>query len=124
MPTVLRSSFRLANLPPVGSHKRSGKETASVSSPSSKKTRNHASSTSSLSPPSFTSPTAAGAGDPLSAEGSPESSDSSDSHQPEPAPAVPQYQVFGPDPLTFDDPTIYHIREITPGMTCDEKREI
>ncbi|KAJ4366380.1 Transcriptional regulator [Neocucurbitaria cava] len=46
------------------------------------------------------------------------------SHQPAPAPAVPQYQTFGPDPSKFDDPTIYHIRDVTPGMTDEEKKEI
>jgi transcriptional adapter 3 len=37
---------------------------------------------------------------------------------------VPQYQTFGPDPSTFEDPTIYHIREVTPGMTEEEIKEI
>ncbi|ORY15764.1 histone acetyltransferases subunit 3-domain-containing protein [Clohesyomyces aquaticus] len=46
------------------------------------------------------------------------------SHQPAPAPAVPQFQTFGPDPSKFDDPTIYHIRDVTPGMTEDEIKEI
>ena len=39
-------------------------------------------------------------------------------------PAVPQYQTFGPDPSTFDDPTIYHIRAVKPGMTEQEIKEI
>ncbi|GAB1216406.1 hypothetical protein ATERTT37_005620 [Aspergillus terreus] len=55
---------------------------------------------------------------------SPGSDDSEESHQPEPAPAVPQVQVFGPNPLKFDDPTIYHIRDVTPDMTDEEKKEI
>ncbi|KAF2268286.1 hypothetical protein CC78DRAFT_530202 [Lojkania enalia] len=46
------------------------------------------------------------------------------SHQPAPTPAVPQFQTFGPDPSKFDDPTIYHIRDITPGMTEEEIKEI
>lgn len=46
------------------------------------------------------------------------------SHQPAPAPAVPQYQTFGEDPVKFDDPTVYHIRPVTPGMTDDDKKEI
>jgi hypothetical protein len=33
-------------------------------------------------------------------------------------------QVFGDNPLKFDDPTIYNIREVLPGMTDDEKKEI
>ncbi|KAF2189176.1 hypothetical protein K469DRAFT_701766 [Zopfia rhizophila CBS 207.26] len=46
------------------------------------------------------------------------------SHQPAPAPSIPQFQTFGPDPSTFDDPTIYHIRDVTPGMTEEEIKEI
>lgn len=103
-------------------HRRGGKDSLSTASPSSKKSKNIVSSTSSLSP--TPSPVATGPGDQLSAADSPDSMDSSDSHQPEPAPSVPQYQVFGPDPLAFDDPTIYHIREVTPGMADDERREI
>ncbi|KAI9885855.1 MAG: hypothetical protein M1823_002334 [Watsoniomyces obsoletus] len=45
-------------------------------------------------------------------------------HQPPPAQPIQTYQTFGPDPTTFDDPTIYHIREVTPGMTEDEIKEI
>ena len=52
------------------------------------------------------------------------SSSSEDSHQPPPAASVPQYQTFGSNPLTFEDPTIYHIRDVTPDMTDDEKKEI
>lgn len=56
---------------------------------------------------------------------SPSSSTSSlDEHQPVPAPTMPQYQTFGPDPTKFNDPTIYHIREVTDGMTDEEKCEI
>jgi transcriptional adapter 3 len=39
-------------------------------------------------------------------------------------PAVPQYQTFGADPSTFDDPTIYQIREIEAGMSEEEIKEI
>ncbi|KAK2836939.1 hypothetical protein FQN49_006572 [Arthroderma sp. PD_2] len=101
------------------SHKRGGKDTT-MGSPS-KKARNQPSSASSLSPPSLHSPPPATAG---STAGSPESVDSSDSHLPEPAPAVNQYQVFGPDPLVFDDPTVYHIRDVTPSTTVEEKKKI
>ena len=45
-------------------------------------------------------------------------------HQPEPQPAVPQVQIFGENPLKFDDPTVYHIRDVTPDMPDDEKKEI
>ena len=44
--------------------------------------------------------------------------------QPKPAPARPQYQTFGPDPSTFDDPTIYHIRDPNATTTEEEKKEI
>lgn len=54
-----------------------------------------------------------------------DSSESSvDSHQPPPAASIAQYQTFGPDPTAFDDPTIYHIRDITDDMTDEEKAEI
>lgn len=52
------------------------------------------------------------------------SSSSLDSRQPPPAPSIAQYQTFGPDPLTFDDPTVYHIRKVTDDMTDEEKKEI
>ncbi|KAL8848937.1 MAG: hypothetical protein Q9221_006031 [Calogaya cf. arnoldii] len=45
-------------------------------------------------------------------------------HQPLPEPSLLQYQAFGEDPTTFDDPTIYHIRSITDDMTYEEKAEI
>lgn len=54
--------------------------------------------------------------------GSPSGSDVS--HQPAPAPAVPAFQTFGEDPVKFDDPTVYHIRDVTPGMTDEERKEI
>lgn len=66
---------------------------------------------------------AAGAGG-LAEPGSPGSDSSDSSHQPEPQPAVPQVQVFGDNPLKFDDPTIYHIREVTADMTDEDKKEI
>lgn len=45
-------------------------------------------------------------------------------HQPRPAPARPQYQTFGPDPSTFDDPTIYHIQEVNSSTSEEEKKAI
>ncbi|KAL4884550.1 histone acetyltransferases subunit 3-domain-containing protein [Aspergillus karnatakaensis] len=101
-----------------------GRETKveGAASPASKRSKKAASEEiSSLSPTSLASPRQNGDG---SDAGSPGSDDSSESHQPEPAPAVPQIQVFGPNPLKFDDPTIYHIRDVEPGMTDDEKKEI
>ncbi|RAL00431.1 histone acetyltransferase NGG1 [Aspergillus ibericus CBS 121593] len=95
-----------------------------AASPASKKSK-HAPSeeASSLSPSLRTSPRPAAA-DTADDAGSPGSDDSSESHQPEPAPAVPQVQVFGPNPLKFDDPTVYHIRDVTPDMTDEEKKVI
>ncbi|PWY95585.1 hypothetical protein BO94DRAFT_530311 [Aspergillus sclerotioniger CBS 115572] len=95
-----------------------------AASPASKKSKNAPSEeASSLSPPLRTSPRPAAA-EAADDAGSPESDDSSESHQPEPAPAVPQVQVFGPNPLKFDDPTVYHIRDVTPNMTDEEKKVI
>ena len=102
-------------------HKRGGKVAAGQTSPQAKRSKNLQSATSSPSQPSLKSPPPMA---PPESAGSPESVGSSDSHQPEPAPAVPQYQVFGPDPLKFDDPTIYHIRDVTSDMSDEEKKEI
>ena len=55
---------------------------------------------------------------------SPGSDSRESSHQPEPQPAVPQIQVFGDNPLKFDDPTVYHIRDVTPEMDDEEKKQI
>lgn len=54
----------------------------------------------------------------------PSPTDSDASQQPPPAPAVARYETFGEDPSTFDDPTIYHIRDVTPAMTDEEKKDI
>jgi transcriptional adapter 3 len=70
------------------------------------------------SPISQAPPSAAGAGD------APSPSGSDVSHQPAPAPAVPQFQTFGPDPAKFDDPTVYHIRDVTPDMSIEERKDI
>ncbi|KAJ5861116.1 Histone acetyltransferases subunit 3 [Penicillium soppii] len=97
-----------------------------AASPASKISK-HAPSdeSSSLSPPSMMSPNGATtAGDGPAAPGTPGSETSTDSHQPEPQPAIPQIQVFGENPLKFDDPTIYNIRDVLPDMTDDEKKEI
>lgn len=51
-------------------------------------------------------------------------SDSEDEKQPRPAASRPQFQTFGTNPLTFDDPTIYDIRPVTEDMTDEEKRDI
>ncbi|OXV07320.1 hypothetical protein Egran_04915 [Elaphomyces granulatus] len=118
---------------PIGAHEVARQDGGDLSdrkrshdalSPSVKKSRNRTSgSTSSLSPPSFASPPA-GSGNVPDAVGSPMSDNSSDSHQPEPAPAIHQFQFFGPDPLKFDDPTIYHIRDVTPALADKERMDI
>ncbi|KAI4604667.1 hypothetical protein J4E80_010990 [Alternaria sp. BMP 0032] len=76
---------------------------------------------SAISSPISQAPPSAAGGGPADA---PSPSGSDVSHQPAPAPAVPQFQTFGPDPAKFDDPTIYHIREVTPGMSIEERKEI
>ncbi|CAK7212030.1 Transcriptional regulator [Sporothrix bragantina] len=52
-----------------------------------------------------------------------EEESSEDEGAPPPRP-VPQNQTFGEDPSTFPDPTVYEIRDVTPGMTVDEIKEI
>ncbi|KAL6713824.1 Transcriptional regulator [Lecanora helva] len=60
-----------------------------------------------------------------SARATPSSSTSSDdARQPPPAPSTAHYQTFGPNPLTFDDPTVYEIRPVTDDMTDEEKKEV
>lgn len=54
----------------------------------------------------------------------PQSSSSVDSHQPRPAPPVPQVQTFGEDPSVFSDPTVYEIREIHDGLSEASRKEI
>ena len=79
----------------------------------------HKDNSSTISSPISQAPPSAsgmGANDP----GSPSGSEAS--HQPTPAPAIPQFQTFGPDPSTFPDPTVYEIREVTPGMADEERR--
>ena len=83
-------------------------------------------SSSSLSPPSqIQSPAIINGAEVNSTRSSPAPSSSSDaSHQPPPAASIPQYQTFGANPLTFDDPTVYHVRKVTPEMTDEEKQDI
>ena len=48
----------------------------------------------------------------------------SDMSEQQPKPAAPvMTQAYFPDPMA-PDPVIYHIREVTPGMTDEEKKEI
>ena len=81
-------------------------------------------SISSLSPSSqLQSPNLATAPEPAASPANSTASSLSE-QQPPPMPAVPQYQTFGADPSTFDDPTIYHIREIEAGLSEEEIKEI
>ncbi|KAI9820134.1 MAG: Transcriptional regulator [Thelocarpon impressellum] len=97
-----------------------------VTPPENVKRETASTSISSLSPSSQpqTPVTATAHRDATSEPSSPASSSSLSDHQQAPAPAVPQYQTFGPDPSTFDDPTVYHIRDVTPGMAEEEIKEI
>ena len=52
-----------------------------------------------------------------------DSDDSSEGGGPPPRPPPPN-QTFGEDPSTFPDPTVYEIREVKPGMSDEERREI
>jgi transcriptional adapter 3 len=49
--------------------------------------------------------------------------DSSDDDRIIPPPPPVTQHTFFPDPLA-PDPVVYHIREVTPGMTDEEKKEI
>lgn len=103
---------------------------ASIDSVSNMKRKlNEHDSSSSLSPASHLAspPDATGTAgpEPRSARiSSIDSNSSVDGRPPARTANLPQYQTFGPDPSTFDDPTIYHIREVTDDMTDDQKKEI
>ena len=61
------------------------------------------------------------------AEAEAEAEEEEESSEDEGAPPrreAPQFQTFGEDPSTFPDPTVYEIREVTPEMTPDQRREI
>lgn len=51
-------------------------------------------------------------------------SESSEDDGAPPRREMPAQQTFGDDPSTFPDPTIYEIRDVQPGMTEEEKKEI
>lgn len=108
-----------------------------LSSPRSNATRKEGrrnsgdSGSSSLSPPvESTTPTAAGTNEAASTAKADanadddDDDDSEDEHQPPPAATIPSRETFGPDPSTFPDPTIYEIREVTPGMTEEDIKAI
>ena len=61
---------------------------------------------------------------PTRASSASSSSSSSDDRQPPQSASIPQYQTFGSNPLIFDDPTVYEVRQITDDMTDEEKKEI
>lgn len=82
----------------------------------------HKDTSSTISSPISQAPPSASGTAPMDSAPSPSLSEVS--HQPAPAPSVPHFQTFGPDPSTFDDPTIYHIREITADMDDEEKKRI
>ncbi|KAJ2902831.1 hypothetical protein MKZ38_000025 [Zalerion maritima] len=78
------------------------------------------SSSSSLSPAG--SPTTMNVDEKKAVEDDSESSSDEEGRPPERA--KPASHTFGDDPSTFPDPTVYEIRDTTPRMTDDEKREI
>lgn len=53
-----------------------------------------------------------------------EEESSSDDESRPPRPMLPQSNTFGDDPSTFPDPTVYEIRDVVPGMSEDEIKEI
>ncbi|PHH69663.1 hypothetical protein CDD80_6575 [Ophiocordyceps camponoti-rufipedis] len=96
------------------------------SSPLREAKRRHSrdgSASSSLSPVAVNSPSAMDV-DKKPKEGEKEDKMSSEDEGAPPRRELPQSQTFGEDPSTFPDPTVYEIREIKPGMTVEEKKEI
>jgi transcriptional adapter 3 len=87
--------------------------------------RDNDSASSSLSPVAVATPAATGMD--IDGKDAAEDSDSSmDEHQPPPAPAVPHLQIFGDDPSTFPDPTVYEVLDYrtTQGYSRSKKKEI
>ncbi|KAH8899269.1 histone acetyltransferase subunit 3-like protein [Thozetella sp. PMI_491] len=79
------------------------------------------SASSSLSPVAPRTPSNMDMDDKTKAE---EDESSSDDDGRPPPPARPQANTFGDDPSTFPDPTVYEVREILPGMSEEEIKEI
>ncbi|KAH8787370.1 histone acetyltransferases subunit 3-domain-containing protein [Hyaloscypha sp. PMI_1271] len=87
--------------------------------------RDNDSASSSLSPVAVATPAATGMD--IDEKDAAEDSDSSmDERQPPPAPAVPHLQIFGDDPSTFPDPTVYEVpdAETTKDLPRSRKKEI
>ncbi|KAG8533875.1 uncharacterized protein KY384_001616 [Bacidia gigantensis] len=109
------------NLPLEVSPSRSAKHS---SSPILKPDPSHASSSPLSEASQVQSPAVPAPAAPIIKADSPDTDESSDTHQPPKALAEPQAFSFGANPLTFDDPTIYEIRDVTDDMTDEEKKEI
>jgi transcriptional adapter 3 len=88
-----------------------------------KKHHREESVSSSLSPVAQASPTAMEVDEKAKADENEEESSSDDESRP-PRPMLPQSNTFGDDPSTFPDPTVYEIRDVVPGMSEDEIKEI
>ncbi|KAH8813294.1 histone acetyltransferases subunit 3-domain-containing protein, partial [Xylogone sp. PMI_703] len=81
------------------------------------------SASSSLSPVAPATPNATGM-DVDDKKDAAKSEDSSSEEDEPPAPAAAHHQTFGDDPSTFPDPTVYEIRDVKPGMSEEEIKQI
>jgi transcriptional adapter 3 len=91
-----------------------------------KHSRDNDSASSSLSPVGPTSPSAMEV-DEKKKKGDKAEENDDESSEDEGAPPpreIPQSQTFGEDPSTFPDPTVYEIRDVVPGMSEQEIKEI
>jgi transcriptional adapter 3 len=90
-----------------------------------KRDRDNDSTSSSLSPVAPRTPSNIDVDDKAKAEvkSDDDESSSDDDGRPPPQPR-PQANIFGDDPSTFPDPTVYEILPVKPGMTEDEIKEI
>ncbi|ETS81239.1 hypothetical protein PFICI_06241 [Pestalotiopsis fici W106-1] len=92
-----------------------------------KHSRDNDSASSSLSPVAKETPGAMDVDEKPKTQEKAEEEEEEESSEDEGAPPrreAPQFQTFGEDPSTFPDPTVYEIREVTPDMTPDQRREI
>ncbi|KAF1988625.1 hypothetical protein K402DRAFT_391844 [Aulographum hederae CBS 113979] len=83
----------------------------------------HKNTSSTLSSPLTQSPTSPAA-PPDKADSPGSQSDDTSPHQPAPAPKIQHFEVFGPDPVEFFDPTVYHIRDVPPDIDDNLRKEI
>ncbi|KAH8174523.1 histone acetyltransferases subunit 3 domain-containing protein [Sarocladium implicatum] len=107
-----------------GGDKGNDEKSSPVRDPKRKSTGENDSVSSSLSPVAGASPSAMEVDEKKKKDDDEEEESSSEDEGAPPRREMPQAQTFGDDPSTFPDPTVYEIRDVKPGMSEAEKKEI